>query len=201
MSARDITQIDDDREADNLGTCRFLIAMQEKLALKREEGRGGWNCPSECGLDDLKEMLEEHVPKGDPVDIANFAMMIWNREHPDGQPDPAKRPWPFPVGGAPAPLPTGMNVAAIAARQHDWVERMGWHNKTVLEALALIASEIGEAVNECRGEQPTPAFGSELVDIILRTLDLAVWQNVDIETEIASKMAINEARGTRGRRI
>lgn len=25
---------------------------------------------------------------------------------------------------------------------------MGWHNKTVLETLALIASEVGEAVNE-----------------------------------------------------
>jgi NTP pyrophosphatase (non-canonical NTP hydrolase) len=92
-------------------------------------------------------------------------------------------------------------IGAIADRHYDWVERMGWHNKTVLEALALIASEIGEAVNECRGDVPTPAFGSELVDIILRTLDLAKWQKVDIEKEIAAKMAINEARGTRGRRI
>jgi NTP pyrophosphatase (non-canonical NTP hydrolase) len=94
-----------------------------------------------------------------------------------------------------------MNINELAAKQYDWVERMGWHNKTVLEALALIASEVGEAVNECRGEAPTPEFGSELVDIILRVVDLAQWQQIDLESEIAKKMAINEQRGTRGRRI
>ena len=44
-----------------------------------------------------------------------------------------------------------MNINTIAARHHAWVERMGLHNKSVLEALALIASEVGEAVNEARG--------------------------------------------------
>lgn len=94
-----------------------------------------------------------------------------------------------------------MDINEIAERQYDWVERMGWHNKTVLEALALIASEVGEAVNECRGEAPTPEFGAELADIILRVADLAQWQGVDLSAAISEKMAINEARGTRGRRI
>lgn len=94
-----------------------------------------------------------------------------------------------------------MDINDLAAKQYDWVERMGWHNKTVLEALALIASEVGEAVNECRGEVPTPEFGSELVDIILRVVDLAQWQQIDLNKEIVKKMAINEARGTRGRRV
>lgn len=94
-----------------------------------------------------------------------------------------------------------MDINEIAARQYDWVERMGWHNKTVLEALALIASEVGEAVNECRGDVPTPEFGTELADIILRVADLAQWQGVDLSAAIAQKMAVNEARGTRGRRI
>ena len=31
-----------------------------------------------------------------------------------------------------------MQINEIAAKQYDWVERMGWHNKTVLEALAEI---------------------------------------------------------------
>ncbi len=51
-----------------------------------------------------------------------------------------------------------MNISEIAQKQYDWVERMGWHNKFPLEALALIASEVGEAVNECRGEEPTDDF-------------------------------------------
>jgi NTP pyrophosphatase (non-canonical NTP hydrolase) len=92
-------------------------------------------------------------------------------------------------------------INELCARQYDWVERMGWHNKTVLEALALIASEVGEAVNECRGEEPTEAFGEELADILLRTFDLAQWQGIDLEAAILRKMAINEQRGTRGRRI
>lgn len=94
-----------------------------------------------------------------------------------------------------------MDIKTLCAKQYDWVERMGWHNKTVLEALALIASEVGEAVNECRGEGPTDHFGEELADIILRIADLAQWQNIDLQDEILKKMAINEQRGTRGRRI
>lgn len=95
----------------------------------------------------------------------------------------------------------GMPINSIAAKQFDWVERMGWHNKTVLEALALIASEVGEAVNECRGEVPSAEFGTELADIILRVADLAQWQGINLAETIANKMAINEQRGTRGRRI
>lgn len=94
-----------------------------------------------------------------------------------------------------------MELKEICTRQYDWVERMGWHNKTVLEALALIASEVGEAVNECRGEKPTEAFGEELADIILRVADLAEEQGVDLTAHVVRKMAINERNGTRGRRI
>lgn len=92
-------------------------------------------------------------------------------------------------------------INELCLDQFDWVERMNWHNKTVLEALALIASEVGEAVNECRGESPSDSFGEELADICLRTFDLAQWQKIDLGSEIAKKMAINEARGTRGRKI
>ncbi|WP_339617236.1 hypothetical protein [uncultured Gilvimarinus sp.] len=93
------------------------------------------------------------------------------------------------------------SISVLAVRQFSWVERMGWHNKTTLEALALIASEVGEAVNECRGEAPTEKLGEELADIILRTIDLSEWLNINIAEKINQKMAINEARGTRGRII
>ncbi|SET85165.1 MazG nucleotide pyrophosphohydrolase domain-containing protein [Thalassotalea agarivorans] len=92
-----------------------------------------------------------------------------------------------------------MNINDIAKANYDWVEAMGWHNKTPLEALALIASEVGEAVNECRGDTPTEHFGEELADIILRVLDLAHWQGIDMEKVIALKMQKNAERGNRGR--
>ncbi len=94
-----------------------------------------------------------------------------------------------------------MNVNEIAAQHHDWVERMGWHNKTVLESLALIASEVGEAVNECRGDAPSLEFGTELADIVLRVFDLAHTLGIDLEDAVAAKMKVNEQRGTRGRRV
>jgi len=92
-----------------------------------------------------------------------------------------------------------MKVNEIAKKNYQWVEKMGWHNKTVLEALALVASEVGEAINECRNEKPTDAFGEELADIVLRVLDIAHWQDIDIEQKIIDKMEKNENRGSRGR--
>jgi hypothetical protein len=35
-----------------------------------------------------------------------------------------------------------MDINKIAEQNYAWVERMGWHNKTTLEALALVASEV-----------------------------------------------------------
>lgn len=92
-----------------------------------------------------------------------------------------------------------MKINQIAEENYQWVESMRWHNKSVLEALALVASEVGEAINECRHEEPTPAFKEELADIILRVLDIAHWQGINIEEAISQKMAINQTRGTRGR--
>jgi len=92
-----------------------------------------------------------------------------------------------------------MNINEIAKRHYAWVDQVGWHNKTPLECLALVASEVGEAANECRGLEPTSDFGSELADIILRVADLAVETGVDLASEIGRKMELCQVRGTRGR--
>jgi hypothetical protein len=41
-----------------------------------------------------------------------------------------------------------MDINTIAARHHTWVERMDWHNKSVLEALAIHSKM---EVNDARG--------------------------------------------------
>lgn len=83
----------------------------------------------------------------------------------------------------------------IAYDQWQWVEDMGWHNKQPLEYVALIASEIGEVANECRGEKPTDRLGEELADVILRTLDMAEQFGVNIQQEVFNKMAKNRSNG------
>lgn len=60
---------------DDLAVDAFAAAMKDKLAKAREKGRGGWQtCPPE----ELSRMLREHVEKGDPRDVANFAMFLWS---------------------------------------------------------------------------------------------------------------------------
>lgn len=70
---------DADAAADDAAVDRFAVAMKDKLAQKRAQGYGGWQYPSVCSVEALVEMLAAHVAKGDPVDVGNFAMMIWNR--------------------------------------------------------------------------------------------------------------------------
>lgn len=92
-----------------------------------------------------------------------------------------------------------MTITELCAEQTQWVRDMGWGNDRPLEYLALIASEVGEAVNECRGEKPTDKLPHELADIILRTIGMAGLLGIDIEKAIAEKIAINFKRGNRGR--
>lgn len=58
---------------------RFAAAMKSKLAAKREEGRGGWDDNAKCSQKFLSDLLRGHIDKGDPLDVANFAMMLHQR--------------------------------------------------------------------------------------------------------------------------
>ncbi len=64
---------------DDAAVDRFAAAMKSKLARKRDEGRGGWDDPAQCTVEYLAELLISHLPKGDPVDIGNFSMMLHQR--------------------------------------------------------------------------------------------------------------------------
>jgi len=65
--------------SDDLAVDRFAAAMKTKLAQKRAEGRGGWDDKDACSGEWLSRLLRGHVEKGDPVDVANFAMMLHQR--------------------------------------------------------------------------------------------------------------------------
>ncbi|KVX62440.1 hypothetical protein [Burkholderia stagnalis] len=65
--------------ADDLAVDRFAAEMKAKLAAKRAAGRSGWDDPKQCHVATLARYLVEHVAKGDPVDVGNFAMMLHQR--------------------------------------------------------------------------------------------------------------------------
>ncbi len=54
----------------------FSNAMAHKMKLAASKGRSGWQ---ELPVQDLQKMLVEHIEKGDPIDVALFAMMLWMR--------------------------------------------------------------------------------------------------------------------------
>lgn len=53
--------------------------MKIKLSKKRNEGRSGWHT-SKCSNQYLKQMLMNHIEKGDMIDVINLAGMIYCRE-------------------------------------------------------------------------------------------------------------------------
>jgi hypothetical protein len=63
---------------DDLAVDAFADAMKEKLAKARAKGRGGWNSEDASNYS-LSIGLRNHVLKGDPVDVANFAMFLHQR--------------------------------------------------------------------------------------------------------------------------
>jgi len=69
----------DNQHPDDVAVDAFASKMRQKMAAARTKGRGGWDDKAQCSAETLSRMLREHVEKGDPVDVANFAMMLSQR--------------------------------------------------------------------------------------------------------------------------
>jgi len=107
--AQNSLQSQEGQHPDDIAVDRFAAAMKEKLKLAREKGRGGWEL---CSQAVLSRMLREHVEKGDPRDVANFCMMLWN----NGTGIATVPPWVSPAVAQP--------VADDAARYRKWRKAM-----------------------------------------------------------------------------
>lgn len=69
-----------EQHPDDLAVDLFAEKMKRKLAIARSKGRGGWDDKDQCSAEYLSRLLREHVDKGDPVDVANFCMMLSQRD-------------------------------------------------------------------------------------------------------------------------
>lgn len=66
---------------DREGVVRLAFAMDEKLRKSRlQNGRSGWWDPERCSVEYLSDLLLSAVAKGDPVDVANYCMMLHARK-------------------------------------------------------------------------------------------------------------------------
>jgi hypothetical protein len=66
---------------------RFVNRMREKMGRKLIKGCAGWYDEQKVTVEQLKRELQSQAHRGekrfDPVDVANYAMMLWAREnHP-----------------------------------------------------------------------------------------------------------------------
>lgn len=59
---------------------QFAFGMKMKMAVARAKGRAGWQDKKQCSAENLSRLLHEHVHKGDPIDVANFCMMLEMRK-------------------------------------------------------------------------------------------------------------------------
>ena len=63
----------------------------------------------------------------------------------------------------------------------------------LLSRLALVASEVGEAVEDIR-DADHKHLGEELADIVIRVMDMAGGLKIDLEGHVLSKMSKNRRR-------
>ena len=78
-------------------------------------------------------------------------------------------------------------------------------HQVMLAALALVTTEISEAVEAVRKHDPTTwtdtktkdTFARELAGATIRIMDLAVWVGVDLGEAVRAELEANKARGHR----
>lgn len=75
----------------------MMIMMRNRMAKKRREGRGGWWDSRECTVHDLARQLIAVIEKGNPVDVANYCMML---HHRNGGQQALKMAWMLHMGEA-----------------------------------------------------------------------------------------------------
>lgn len=90
---------------------------------------------------------------------------------------------------------------------HARAQQAGWwaFHRNPLELLMLVNTELAEAAECFRNSEPMvhtlngkpEGYGVELVDTIIRLLDMAAYYNLDVEHVMRMKLAYNRTRGHR----
>lgn len=140
-----VDQHDDDRAVD-----AFAAAMKAKLARKRDEGRRGWDDPIACPPGRLAAMLHEHLAKGDPVDIGNFAMMLWHRGESAALPAVAGDSAADPIGHTEGTSVTGGRVVVQLVAGANLVVGTPLYTADALERLARERDDVCNVLTALR---------------------------------------------------
>jgi hypothetical protein len=75
-----------EQHPDDAAVDAFAEVMKAKLAKARAMGRSGWDNPAWSHANIARALLQ-HVVKGDPVDVANYAMFLEHRRDSSRPPE------------------------------------------------------------------------------------------------------------------
>lgn len=106
-------------------------------------------------------------------------------------------------------------IPLIQIESYETAKEKGWHeepDKTVGEAIALMHSELSEALEEYRNNPNNEIYtvrgkpegiGIELADCVIRILDFCGQHQIDLADCMVKKMAYNKTRAHRhgGKRL
>lgn len=97
-----------------------------------------------------------------------------------------------------------MRINTLVEMAHENALAHGFKHNNFAEAIALIHSELSEALEEDRsgmplvyhnkGSKKPEGVAVELADAVIRIADLCGYLKIDLEAVIAEKMAYNEGR-------
>lgn len=115
------------------------------------------------------------------------------------KPEPAATSEPQPTITVPVPVGIDMMRAVLQATiadVHATAQSKGWHDEPVPLPvhLALIHSEVSEALEADRKGFGTEKVAEELADVVIRVMDTAAAHGLDLAGALISKMARNKAR-------
>jgi NTP pyrophosphatase (non-canonical NTP hydrolase) len=110
-------------------------------------------------------------------------------------------------------MPNERTISSLQESIHEWARSKGWWDeekqKSFIEALMLVATELGEAVEEYRngkaynltyyeedenGGVKPEGIPSELADVFIRLVDTCAFFGIDLEQAVIEKMLYNAQR-------